>query len=107
MIAQSTKASDLGGAAILCMMQGHPQAALALSMKAVQADPASANWQNNMASLLTQYGYPEQALPVLQKLRNDFPDNSTIMNNLAHAWVSLREIHSAKNNIRIATRLNP
>ncbi|MBK9569145.1 MAG: hypothetical protein IPO53_03980 [Chitinophagaceae bacterium] len=56
-IAQSTKASDLGGAAILSMMQGHPQAALALSMKAVQADPASANWQNNMASLLTQYGY--------------------------------------------------
>ncbi|MGB3155613.1 MAG: hypothetical protein WBB06_13490, partial [Chitinophagaceae bacterium] len=106
-IAQSTKASDLGGAAILSMMQGHPQAALALSMKAVQADPASANWQNNMASLLTQYGYPEQALPVLQKLRNDFPDNSTIMNNLAHAWLGLGEIDSAKNNIRIATRLNP
>lgn len=106
-IAQSPKANDLGSAAILCMMQGHPQAAMALSMKAVQSAPTSANLQNNMASLLTQYGYPEQAVPVLQKLRNDFPDNSTVMNNLAHAWLGLGAIDSAKSIIRIAGRLNP
>ncbi|MHB1196616.1 MAG: tetratricopeptide repeat protein [Lutibacter sp.] len=106
-IAQSPKANDLGSAAILCMMQGHPQAAMALSMKAVQTAPSSDNLQNNMAALLTQYGYPEQAVPVLQKLRNDFPDNSTVMNNLAHAWLGLGAIDSAKSNIRIAGRLNP
>ena len=106
-IAQSPKANDLGSAAILCMMQGHPQAAMALSMKAVQSAPSSVNLQNNMAALLTQYGYPEQAVPVLQKLRNDFPDNSTIMNNLAHAWLGLGAIDSAKSIIKIAGRLNP
>jgi len=106
-IAQTPKANDISGAAILAMMQGHAQAAMALSMKAVQLDPANPNYQNNMASLLTQYGYPEQAVPVLQKLRNDFPENSTVMNNLAHAWLGLGEIDSAKSIIKKAAGLNP
>jgi len=73
----------------------------------VQSDPANPNWQNNMASLLTQYGYPEQAIPVLQKLKNQFPQNSTVLNNLAHAWLGLGEIDSAKTIIKIAGVLNP
>ena len=106
-IAQSAKSNDIGGAAILCMLQGHPQAAMALSMKAVQAEPSNANWQNNMASLLTQYGYPEQAIPVLQKLKNQFPQNSTVLNNLGQAWLALGEIDSANINITKAGGLNP
>lgn len=106
-IAKNPKASAIGGAAVLCMLQGYPQAAMALSMKAVQADPANANWQNNMASLLTQYGYPEQAIPVLQKLKNQFPQNSTVLNNLGQAWLGLGMIDSAKTNIKIAGRANP
>jgi hypothetical protein len=106
-ILKSPGANDLGSIAILCMLEGHPQAAMALSMKAVQADPANPNWQNNMASILTQYGYPEQAVPVLQKLRNDFPSNSTVLNNMAHAWLGLGEIDSAKAVIRKAGGLNP
>ncbi len=106
-IAKTPKANDVGNASILAMMQGHPQAAMALSMKAVQTDPTNANWQNNMASLLTQYGYPEQAVPVLQKLKNQFPQNSTVLNNLGHAWLGLGETDSAKTNIKIAGALNP
>lgn len=106
-IAQTPNANDIGGAAILSMLQGHPQAAMALSMKAVQADPSNANWQNNMASLLTQYGYPEQAIPILQKLKNQFPQNSTVLNNLGQAWLGMGEIDSAKININMAGGLNP
>ena len=106
-IMKNPKASAIGGAAVLCMLQGYPQAAMALSMKAVQADPSNANWQNNMASLLTQYGYPEQAIPVLQKLKNQFPQNSTVLNNLGQAWLGLGMIDSAKTNIKIAGRANP
>ena len=106
-IAQSPKANEISGAAMLAMLQGHPQAAMALSMKAVQLDPANPNYQNNMASLLTQYGYPEQAVPVLQKLRSNFPNNSTVLNNLAHAWLGLGEIDSAKVIIKKAGGLNP
>ncbi|MGZ8552469.1 MAG: hypothetical protein ACXWV8_03635, partial [Chitinophagaceae bacterium] len=106
-IAQNPKGNAIGGAAVLCMLQGHPQAAMVLSMKAVQAEPSNANWQNNMASLLTQYGYPEQAIPVLQKLKNQFPDNSTVLNNLGQAWFALGETDSAKVNIKMAGGLNP
>lgn len=106
-IAQNPKANAIGGAAVLCMLQGHPEAALALSMKAVQTDPSNANWQNNMASLLTQYGYPEQAIPVLQKLKIQFPRNSTVLNNLGQAWLGLGEIDSANLNIKWAGGLNP
>jgi len=106
-IAQNPKANAIGGAAVLCMLQGHPLAALALSMKAVQADPSNPNWQNNMASLLTQYGYPEQAIPVLQKLKIQFPHNSTVLNNLGQAWFGLGELDSAMTNIKTAGGLNP
>lgn len=98
-----TKGSDadfLGNAAITAMLQGHAQAAMALSMKAVQADPVNATWQNNMASLLTQYGYAENAVPVLQKLRTESPSNTTVLNNIAQAWFSLGETDSAYSLVR-------
>ena len=106
-ISKNPNPNALGGAAVLCMLQGHPQAAMALSMKAVQTDPSNANWQNNMASLLAQYGYPERAIPVLQKLKKQFPRNSTVLNNLGQAWLGLGEIDSAETNIKRAGRLNP
>jgi Flp pilus assembly protein TadD len=106
-IALNPNANAVGSAAVLCMMQGHPQAAMALSMKAVQTDPSNVNWQNNMASLLTQYGYAEQAIPVLEKLKKQFPRNSTVLNNLGQAWLALGAIDSAEKNIKRAGGLNP
>ena len=95
-IAQTPKAADIGSAAILAMLQGHPQAALALSIKAAATDPGNLNWQNNMAALLTSTGFPDQAIPVLRKLKNDLPNNSTVLNNLGHAWLGLGEPDSTK-----------
>ena len=106
-ISKNPNPNAIGAAAVLSMLQGHPQAAMALSMKAVQTDPSNANWQNNMASLLAQYGYPERAIPVLQKLKKQFPRNSTVLNNLGQAWLGLGEIDSAETNIKRAGRLNP
>ena len=106
-VAMTANAMDIGNAAVLAMLQGHPQAALALSIKAVAADPANLNWQNNMGALLTNYGYPEQAMPVLKKLKNEMPWNSTVLNNLGHAWFSAGELDSANRYFRAATRTNP
>jgi tetratricopeptide (TPR) repeat protein len=106
-ISQVPKANDIGGAAIICMMQGHPQAAMALSMKSVQMEPSNPNWQNNMASLLTQYGYPEEAIPLLNKLRTELPHNSTVLNNLGQAWFDLGELDSALKFTGLAIRANP
>ena len=106
-IAKTNNASDISSVAVTAMLQGHPEAAMALSMKAVQLSPANTNYQNNMAALLTQYGYPEQAIPVLQHVRRTFPGNSTVLNNLAHAWLALGEKDSAKMYANGAILVNP
>jgi tetratricopeptide (TPR) repeat protein len=106
-LSKISKANDFAGAAILAMMQGHPQAAMALSMKAVQLAPTNVNAQNNMAALLTQYGYPEQAMPVLEKLKAEFPYNSTVLNNIGQAWFSLGDLDSAKKYFSSAVSINP
>ncbi len=106
-LARSPNARDLAAAAVLAMQQGHPELALALSMKSVQAEPANPVYQNNMASLLSQYGFPELAIPVLQKLRNEYPLNSTVLNNLGQAWFELGETDSANVLLKKAGGLNP
>ncbi len=106
-LTKAITASDLNNAAILAMAQGHPQTAMALSMKAVQKDPTNVNFQNNMAALLSQYGFQEQAIPVLNKLIKVLPDNSTVLNNLGQAWFGLGELDSAKTLIYRAIAVNP
>jgi Flp pilus assembly protein TadD len=106
-IDQSPTPYDISRAVILCMLQGHQQAAMLLSMKAVMAEPANPVWQNNMAALLTQYGYPEKAIPLLRKLYLEFPDNSTVLNNLAYAWLGLGETDSVRSFAGAAIRSNP
>lgn len=106
-IAQTPKAADLSSAAFLAMLQGHPQVALALSIKAVASDPNNLNWQNNMAAMLSSYGFPEQSMPLLRKLKNDLPKNSTVLNNLGQAWLGLGELDSAKKYFSSALKMNP
>ncbi|MFN8289789.1 MAG: hypothetical protein U0U70_06015, partial [Chitinophagaceae bacterium] len=106
-LAQTSKATDLSNAGLLAMLQGYPQAALALTIKAAAADPTNPNLQNNMAALLTNYGFPEQAIPVLRKLKSEVPANSTVLNNLGHAWLGLGETDSAQRYFGAAVRINP
>jgi Tfp pilus assembly protein PilF len=106
-VAMTPKAADINGAAVLAMLQGHPQAAMALSIKAVATDPTNLSYQNNMGALLTSYGYPEQAMPVLKKLKNDLPGNSTILNNIGHAWLSAGQLDSAGRYFNASVRSNP
>ncbi|MDN3655602.1 hypothetical protein QWZ08_08195 [Ferruginibacter paludis] len=106
-IAKASTSAQLENAAVLCMLQGHPQAAMALAAKSVQADARNLNAQNNLAALLTQYGYPEQAIPVLNKLADDMPSNTTVLNNMAYAWLGLGETDSARIYSGMAIRINP
>ncbi|MGF2410807.1 tetratricopeptide repeat protein [Ferruginibacter sp.] len=106
-IAKASGSVQLENAAVLCMLQGHPQAAMALASKSVQADVRNLNAQNNLASLLTQYGYPEQAIPLLNKLSDDAPSNTTVLNNMAYAWLGLGQTDSARIYSGMAIRINP
>src|SRR4051812_3246821 len=72
-LSQAKNGSNLMSAAVTCFMQGHYQAAMALAMKSVQADPKNVTAQSNLAAILSQSGYPENAIPVLKKLSAQFP----------------------------------
>ena len=106
-IAKEKKADVLMAAASTAFLMGHRPAAAGLAMKAVLADPASLVYQNNLAAILTQTGYPEKAIPYLNTLRQVKPGNSTLNNNLGYAWFYLGEIDSASRYIQMALARNP
>ncbi|MBP6590208.1 MAG: hypothetical protein KA229_08890 [Chitinophagaceae bacterium] len=106
-VAATPGATDIANAAMVAMLQGHPEAALALIIKAVATDPTDLNFQNNMGALLTSYGYPEQGMPVLKKLKKEMPWNSTVLNNIGQAWLSAGEVDSANRYLHAAVRVNP
>jgi tetratricopeptide (TPR) repeat protein len=76
-------------------------------MQAVMSNPANLNFQNNMAALLTNNGYPENAIPYLNTIQQQLPNNSTVKNNLGYAWLNLGEIDSAQRILTAAAALNP
>ncbi len=94
-------------AANTAMLQGQPHTALLLSLKAVQTCPTNLVAQNNVAALLTQYGYPEQAIPFLQKLNEEVKGNSTVLNNLAFGWLGLGDTEKAYQFAGASVRHNP
>ncbi len=87
--------TGLMDAANTAMLNGQPHTALLLALKAAQTAPTNLVAQNNTAALLTQYGYPEQAIPFLQKINNEQKGNSTVLNNLAFAWLGLSDTQKA------------
>ena len=106
-LSQAKDGSSLMSAATTSLMQGHYQAAMALAMKAVQADPKNVVYQNNLAAILSQSGYPENGIPLLKKLSLQFPGNSTVLNNLAYAWLGLGEIDTARRYFEYSAIRNP
>jgi tetratricopeptide (TPR) repeat protein len=94
-------------AANTAMLQGQPHTALLLSLKAVQTCGINLVAQNNLAALLTQYGYPEQAIPFLQKINEEDKGNSSILNNLAYAWLGLGDTEKAYHFAGASVRQNP
>ncbi len=94
-------------AAIISFMQGHNHVAMALALKAVQAEPKNVTNQNNLAAILSQSGYPEKAIPYLKKLSAQFPSNSTVLHNLGYAWLNLGEVDTARRFFAYAAVRNP
>jgi len=99
--------SALMDGSLTSFLQGHSQAAMGLAMKAVQVDPKNVNYQNNLAAILSQSGYPEKAIPYLKKLSKQFPTNGTVVHNLAYAWLGLGEIDTARRLFAYAAVNNP
>lgn len=69
-------------------MLGLKEQAVYLMANAIERMPNADNY-NNFAAYLTMTGAAHIAIPILEKLNSIHKRNSTIYNNLAHAWLEL------------------
>ncbi len=77
-------------------MDGKPTLALYLMGEVCKSDPANAINLNNYAAFLSMCGAEQLSLPVLNNLNKRYPNNSTIFNNIAQAWLGLGDIPKAE-----------
>lgn len=84
-----------GNAGAGMWLTGKPELALLLLSTASRKDVSDADNLNNFAAVLTMSGAEHMALPILNFLNSNYPKNSTILNNLAHAWFGLGDLANA------------
>lgn len=72
------------------------ETALFIAAKAAATHPSYKPVQNTLASFLHLSGYPEKAIPLLQSLMAESAENSTLMNNLGQAYLSLGDKENGK-----------
>lgn len=75
---------------------GMKQQAVYLMGKACELLPNADNY-NNFAAYLSMSGASHIAIPILDKLNSIHHKNSTIYNNLGHAWLELGDAAKAEN----------
>lgn len=84
---------------------GKAAPALLLLSRACADDPANDNHLNNFAAMLSMSGGEQIALPLLNYLNKQYPQNSTILNNIAHAWFGLGDVPMASKYIDSTIRI--
>jgi Tfp pilus assembly protein PilF len=75
---------------------GFKEPAVYLMGKAVELLPNADN-HNNFAAYLTMTGAAHISIPILEKLNSIHKKNSTIQNNLGHAWLELGDVVKGEN----------
>ena len=88
--------TPVGNTAAGLWLMGKPALALYLMGQACIENSEDPNMLNNYAAMLTMCGAEELAIPVLNNLNNQFPKNSTILNNIGQAWFGLGEMAKAE-----------
>ncbi|MBZ5703100.1 MAG: tetratricopeptide repeat protein [Acidobacteriia bacterium] len=98
-------AAGLAAAASGLWMKGALGPALYLMGRASLEDPANPDHLNNYAAFLTMAGKEEAALPLLQKLNQKYPQNSTVLNNMGQAWFGLGDLPEAEKYLNAAIKV--
>jgi hypothetical protein len=88
-------ADAIGNIAIGFWSTGQPEIAVYVMGKVCSDYPVDADMLSNFAAMLSMGGAPHRAIPILEYLSRQFPDNTTILNNLGQAWFYLGETDKA------------
>lgn len=88
-------AAAIGNAAIGYWASGQLEIAVYMMGRACSDNAADADLLSNFAAMLSMGGAPHRAIPLLEYLSKQYPDNTTILNNLGQAWFYLGETDKA------------
>lgn len=88
-------AEAIGNEAVGLWTIGQPEVAVYIMGKACADNATDADLLSNFAAMLSMGGAPHRAIPLLEYLDKQFPDNTTIQNNLGQAWFYLGETDKA------------
>ena len=94
-----------GNAAAGLWMLGRAELAIYVMGKACGDNPQNTDNLNNYASMLSMSGGEQLSIPLLNYVNNQFPKNSTVLNNIGQAWFGLGDIDKANSYLDSAIRL--
>lgn len=80
-------AESIDKASVLAWISGNKDIALQLALAAANQDPDNCSAINNLGGILTMCGFPYEAVPILDFIRQQDPSNSTINNNIGQAYI--------------------
>lgn len=104
LVSYAGNARQTGYEGVALWMDKQPDAALYLMLKACTLDPGDLVLLNNFSTCLSMSGLPDKAIPMLDYLKNNLPENATVLNNLGQAWLSLGNISNAKSLLEKAVK---
>lgn len=89
----------IGNVALGIWTTGQLELAVVIMGKACTDNVTDADLLSNFAAMLSMSGAPHKAIPLLEYLNKQYPDNTTILNNLGQAWFYLGETDKANANL--------
>ncbi|NMN36725.1 tetratricopeptide repeat protein [Pedobacter sp. SG918] len=93
------KPEIIGNEGIGFWTTGQPEVAVYIMGRACADNSSDADLLSNFAAMLSMGGAPHRAIPLLEYLNKQYPDNTTILNNLGQAWFYLGETDKANTNL--------
>jgi len=87
---------EAGNMAMALWIKGQPKLALYVFSRVCTDDPTDTDNESNYSSMLIMMGGQHLAIPLLNHLNKKFPKNSTVLNNLGHAWFGLGDLAKAE-----------
>ncbi len=94
--------TDLGKVAVGLWVYGRVETALYLMARVSLDAPGDTDNLNNFAAMLSMGGAEQWAIPILNMLDKQFPDNATVLNNLGQAWYGLGDVDKAERFLKAA-----